>query len=69
MLQHFYRLGIAKRLAPQSSEVMSQAGVFSFDSNHISFADNVIRIGNKQWIDAIAITDIEVTVPQHDELP
>jgi hypothetical protein len=43
---------------------MPQSGVFPFDSNHVSFAHNLVTLGNKFGINRIAIGDIEKALPQ-----
>lgn len=50
MFQHIRGLGVAQRLAVQSSEIMSKPCVFSLHPCHIGLADNLVAIGNKAGV-------------------
>jgi hypothetical protein len=53
----------------QTSQVVSQPGVFPFDTGHVSFADNLVAVGNKAGIDCPAIGDIKIALPSSDNRP
>ena len=69
MFEHLYGLGVAQSFAMQTSEMVPQAGVFPFDSNHVSFAYNLVPLRNKLRINGVAIGDIKVALPQFHEVP
>jgi len=42
---------------------MAKPSIFTFDSNHVDFADDLVAVGDKARIDRPPIGDIKVTVP------
>ena len=48
----------------QTRQIVAQTCVFAFDStNHVGLADNLVAVGNEAWIDWVAITEEEITLP------
>src|SRR4028119_677530 len=69
MLEHLNRFGIAQRSAMQPCQIVAQTSNFACDSRHVSLADKLSSGWNKAWIDGIAITHPEVTLPNRERVP
>ena len=48
---------------------MSQSCIFTLNSSHVGFADNLVFRVDKHFVDAVAIRNPEVTLPNFNQCP
>ena len=53
----------------QSGKIMSQSCIFTLNSGHVSFANNLIFGVNKHFVDTVAIGNPEIALPNFNQCP
>ncbi len=48
---------------------MSQSSIFTLNSSHVGFADNLILRVDKHFVDAVAISNPEIALPHLNQCP
>jgi hypothetical protein len=48
---------------------MSQSRIFTLNSSHVGFADNLILRVDKHFVDAVAISNPEIALPNLNQCP
>ena len=48
---------------------MSEPAIFSLNSGHVSFLDNVVGIIDKNWVNTVAIGGVKETMPAVNNVP
>ena len=67
--KHLYRFGIAQCLSMESCQIVTQAGVFTFNSGHVRLGDNPVFVWQKLVVDFPPVADPEVAIPMSNSLP
>ncbi len=66
-IQHLYGLGIAQDVTTQTSEIMSQTSILTFNSSHIGFAENLGTLWDELRTNRVTIGDPEAECVNKNE--
>ncbi len=53
----------------KSSEIVTQTGIFSFHSGHVSLTDNLVACWDEARINRPTIGDVEIALPSRNDFP